>query len=84
MAAIIGLDSEAVKECCKKASSEGIVEPANFNCPRPDNCCRRGKGSGEGFGNCKRDGSKKGNASCVSAPFHCSMLKPAGISLPRT
>jgi len=81
MAAIIGLDSEAVKECCKKASSEGIVEPANFKLPGPDNCCRRGKGSGEGFGNCKRDGSKKGNASCRERPVPLQHAKACGDKL---
>ena len=33
MAAIIALTPEDVKEICKQASSKGICEPANFNCP---------------------------------------------------
>src|SRR5690606_22106692 len=33
MAAVIGLQNNLVEECCKEASSEGIVQPANFNSP---------------------------------------------------
>ncbi len=33
MAAIIGASSEIVDEACAAASSEGVVQPANFNCP---------------------------------------------------
>ena len=33
MAAVIGVEDEAVKELCAEASKKGIVIPANFNCP---------------------------------------------------
>lgn len=33
MAAIVGLTIEQIEEICKKASDEGIVQPANFNSP---------------------------------------------------
>jgi [acyl-carrier-protein] S-malonyltransferase len=33
MAALIGMSEEQVLEICRIASSEGIVQPANFNCP---------------------------------------------------
>ncbi len=33
MAALIGLNEEQVNEICGKASSAGIVQAANFNCP---------------------------------------------------
>ncbi|RMF57844.1 MAG: [acyl-carrier-protein] S-malonyltransferase [Calditrichaeota bacterium] len=33
MAAIIGLEPEAVSQACQEASDVGIVQPANFNCP---------------------------------------------------
>lgn len=33
MAALIGLNEEQVYEICNKASTSGIVQPANFNCP---------------------------------------------------
>lgn len=33
MAAIIGLEDSVVEDICKKASSDGVVVPANYNCP---------------------------------------------------
>lgn len=33
MAAVLGLDDDAVKEVCKKLSETGYVEPVNFNTP---------------------------------------------------
>lgn len=33
MAAVIGVEDEAVKALCAEASKKGIVIPANFNCP---------------------------------------------------
>lgn len=33
MAALIGLNEEQVKSICEAVSSEGIAQPANFNCP---------------------------------------------------
>ncbi|GAE89216.1 ACP S-malonyltransferase [Acetivibrio straminisolvens] len=81
MAAIIGLDSQAVKECCKKASSEGIVEPANFNCPGQITVAGEVKAVEKAVEIAKEMGAKKAMLLAVSAPFHCSMLKPAGDKL---
>lgn len=33
MAAVIGVEDDAIKELCAEASKKGIVIPANFNCP---------------------------------------------------
>jgi [acyl-carrier-protein] S-malonyltransferase len=33
MAAVIGLDDDKIKEVCQRASSKGIIIPANFNSP---------------------------------------------------
>ena len=34
MAAILGLDDDAVRAVCAEASAAGIVEAVNFNAPR--------------------------------------------------
>ncbi|HOM02615.1 MAG TPA: ACP S-malonyltransferase [Acetivibrio sp.] len=81
MAAIMGLDSQAVKECCKKASSEGIVEPANFNCPGQITVAGEVKAVEKALEIAKEMGAKRAMLLAVSAPFHCSMLKPAGDKL---
>ena len=81
MAAILGLGSDDVIESCKAASDVGIVEPANFNCPGQivvagevmavEKCCEIAK----------KRGAKRAMMLPVSAPFHCSMLKEAGLKL---
>ena len=81
MAAILNMDAETVLECCKEASSEGICEAANFNCPGQivvsgevkavEKCCEIAK----------EKGAKRAMMLPVSAPFHCSMLEGAGEKL---
>lgn len=78
MAAIIALPTEEVFAACKEASCVGTVEPANLNCPGQivvsgeteavDKCCEIAKAKG----------AKRAMRLAVSAPFHCSMLAPAG------
>lgn len=81
MAAIIGLSSEAVIECCKKSSEYGIVEPANFNCPGQISIAGEFKAVEKAMECCMENGAKRAIPLAVSAPFHCSMLKPAGDRL---
>lgn len=81
MAAILALSAQDVIDCCREASKVGIVEPANFNCPGQivvagevaavEKCCELAK----------EKGAKRAMRLPVSAPFHCSMLAPAGEKL---
>lgn len=81
MAAILGLSSEDVTECCKQASDYGIVEPANFNCPGQISIAGEIKAVEKAMELCTEKGAKRAILLAVSAPFHCSMLKPAGDKL---
>ena len=81
MAAIIGLSTEDVAECCKKASEYGIVEPANFNCPGQISISGETKAVEKAMELCTEKGAKRAIQLAVSAPFHCSMLKSAGDKL---
>ncbi|MCX7749778.1 MAG: ACP S-malonyltransferase [Clostridia bacterium] len=81
MAAILGLSNEDVVECCKSASSVGIVEPANFNCPGQVVVAGEVKAVERVVELSKEKGAKRSMVLPVSAPFHCSMLKPAGERL---
>ncbi len=81
MAAILGLDAAAVQECCKEGSAEGIVEPANFNCPGQIVVAGEVKAVEKVIELCKEKGAKRSMLLPVSAPFHCSLLKPAGEKL---
>ena len=81
MAAILGLDNSDVIECCKTASSIGIVSPANFNCPGQIVVAGEVKAVEKVVELAKEKGAKRSMILPVSAPFHCSMLKPAGDKL---
>jgi len=81
MAAILGLSKEEVMECCKKASSEGIVEPANFNCPGQIVIAGELRALDRAMEYAKELGAKRATILPVSAPFHCKMLIPAGEKL---
>jgi [acyl-carrier-protein] S-malonyltransferase len=81
MAAIIGLSPEDVVECCKQASEAGIVEPANFNCPGQISIAGEVKAVQKAMELCTAKGAKRAIMLAVSAPFHCSMLRPAGEKL---
>lgn len=81
MSAIIGLDNEAVIESCKEASSLGVCEPANFNCPGQLAIAGDVAAVEKANEICKAKGAKRAMMLAVSAPFHCSLLKPAGEKL---
>ncbi len=81
MAAIIGLDRCIVEECCCTASSIGIVEPANYNCPGQIVISGELKAVEKAAALCSAKGAKRALMLPVSAPFHCSLMKPAGERL---
>ncbi|MDK2798407.1 MAG: [acyl-carrier-protein] S-malonyltransferase [Clostridiales bacterium] len=81
MAAIIGLTKEDVIDCCEQAKDVGIVEPANFNCPGQIVVAGEVAAIDKACELAKEKGAKRALVLPVSAPFHCSMLKPAGDKL---
>ncbi|MEG6566014.1 ACP S-malonyltransferase [Thermoanaerobacterium saccharolyticum] len=81
MAAIIGLDNEVVENICYNVREFGIVEPANYNCPGQLSIAGEIKALEKAVEFAKEKGAKKAVMLSVSAPFHCSMLKDAGIKL---
>lgn len=81
MAAILGLENDDVMACCKEASSIGVAEPANFNCPGQIVVAGEVAAVEKVAELCKAKGAKRAMLLPVSAPFHCSLLKPAGEKL---
>jgi [acyl-carrier-protein] S-malonyltransferase len=81
MAAIIGLTGEEVEEVYKEVQGVGIVEPANYNCPGQLVIAGEVKAIEKAVEIAKEKGAKRSMVLQVSAPFHCSMLKPAGQKL---
>lgn len=81
MAAILGLSREDVLETCKIASNTGIVSPSNFNCPGQIVIAGEVSAVNEVIRIATEKGAKRAMLLNVSAPFHCSLLKPAGEKL---
>lgn len=75
MAAILGLAREKVHEACRLASSEGVVEPANYN--TPDQIVIAGEVAAirKACEIAKDLGAKRTVELPVSVSFHCSLLK---------
>lgn len=81
MAAILGLPREDILEVCQKAGESGIVEAANFNCPGQIVLAGEIAAINEAIKLATEKGAKRAMLLNVSAPFHCSLLKPAGEKL---
>ncbi|MBZ9689670.1 ACP S-malonyltransferase [Clostridium estertheticum] len=81
MAAIIGLEANFVEQACIEARTSGIVEIANFNCPGQIVIAGEIAAVELACEKAKEKGAKKAMLLSVSAPFHTSMLKPAGDKL---
>ena len=79
MAAILGLDDEAAKAACAEAGGE--VQAVNFNSPGQVVIAGEAEAVARAIEKCKARGAKRAMPLPVSAPFHSSLMKPAGIRL---
>lgn len=81
MAAILGLDDDAVRAACAEAAQGEIVEAVNFNAPSQVVIAGHQGGVERGAAAAKARGAKRAVMLPVSAPFHSSLLKPAADRL---
>ncbi|MEK6667270.1 MAG: ACP S-malonyltransferase [Pseudomonadota bacterium] len=83
MAAILGLDAEAVKAGCAQAAAESgqAVEAVNFNDPKQTVIAGSKAGVEKACEVLKAAGAKRALSLPVSAPFHSSLMKPAAERL---
>lgn len=81
MAAILGLEREAVEDVCKEASEVGVVEPANYNCKGQLVIAGEVKAVERACELASEKGAKRAIMLKVSGPFHSSMLEPAAKEL---
>ena len=88
MAAILGLDDASVAEACRQAIAIGreasqswVVEPVNFNAPAQVVIAGHSAAVEQACIQAKALGAKRALPLSVSAPFHSSLLKPAGERL---
>ena len=81
MAAIIGLDSAKVIECCSEASQLGIVQCANFNSPGQIVISGSVEGVKKTMDLCKSKGAKLVKELVVSGAFHSPLMESAQKTL---
>jgi [acyl-carrier-protein] S-malonyltransferase len=81
MAAVLGLDRGEVEEICRAASAQGVVEPANYNCPGQIVIAGETQAVDEAGRLALARGAKKVIPLKVSGPFHSRLLIPAGEKL---
>ena len=79
MAAIIGMDSEKIKEVLKIV--DGVVEAVNFNEPKQTVIAGEKSAIEKACAALKEAGAKRALPLAVSGPFHSSLMKPAGEKL---
>lgn len=95
MAAVLGLDDDAVRRVCAEATASfagreptvpgvaDVVECANFNAPAQVVIAGSAAAVARACELAKAAGAKRALPLPVSAPFHSSLLRPAGDALAR-
>jgi len=77
MAAILGLDDDAVRQVCQQAAQGEVVEAVNFNAPAQVVIAGHKAAVERACAAAKAAGAKRALPLPVSAPFHSSLLLPA-------
>ncbi|MEM8498304.1 MAG: ACP S-malonyltransferase [Pseudomonadota bacterium] len=83
MAAIIGLADEHINEACEQAAANEVVAAVNYNSPGQVVIAGHAAAVQRAADLCKEAGAKRALPLPVSAPFHTSLMKPAGEQLDR-
>src|SRR5204862_4408398 len=77
MAAILGMDLDAVTAVCADAAQGEVVEPANINSPEQIVISGHAAAVERAAKLADERGAKRAKLLPVSAPFHCSLMQPA-------
>ncbi len=81
MAAILGLDDEAVEAACREAAQGEVVEPANYNSPGQVVIAGAAAAVQRAIGAAKARGAKRAVLLPVSVPSHSSLMQAAAVRL---
>ena len=83
MAAVLGASPEEVESACERARAETgkVVSPANFNAPRQTVISGDAVAVEVACSRARQEGAKRTIPLAVSAPFHCSLMRPAAEML---
>ena len=81
MAAILGLDDDAVAAACREAGGAGVVEPANFNAPGQVVIAGESLAVERAIEAAKAAGAKRAVMLPVSVPSHTRLMRGAAQRL---
>ena len=81
MAAILGLEADSVRAVCEEAAQGEICEPANFNTPVQTVISGHARAVERAVVLASERGAKRSVMLKVSAPFHCSLMRPVADKL---
>jgi [acyl-carrier-protein] S-malonyltransferase len=81
MAAILGLADDEARAACEEAAQGEVAQAVNFNAPGQVVIAGHKAAVARAVEACKARGAKRALPLPVSAPFHSSLLQPAGKKL---
>ena len=81
MAAVLGLDNDAVADLCTRFGGDEIAEVANLNAPGQVVVAGNTEAIEQLVDAAKEAGARRAILLNVSAPFHCSLMQPAAERL---
>ncbi|WP_298269599.1 ACP S-malonyltransferase [Geobacter sp.] len=81
MAAVLGVEADVLAEICAEAAQGQVVSPANFNSPGQIVIAGHAEAVNRAIEIAKARGFRKAMLLPVSAPFHSSLMVPAGERL---
>jgi [acyl-carrier-protein] S-malonyltransferase len=77
MAAILGLDDDAVRAACAEAARNDVVSAVNYNSPGQVVIAGHKAAVERAIDACKARGAKRAVPLPVSVPSHCALMAPA-------
>ena len=77
MAAVLGLDADAVAQACADAAEGEVVSPANLNAPGQVVIAGARAAVERAAARARELGARRVLPLPVSAPFHCALMRPA-------
>ena len=81
MAAVLGLDAALVTQACEEAARGEVVSPANLNAPGQVVIAGAHDAVARAGARARELGARRVLPLPVSAPFHCSLMRPAQARL---
>ncbi|TDO12616.1 MULTISPECIES: ACP S-malonyltransferase [Halomonas] len=81
MAAILGLDEQAVEQACGRAADGDVVAAVNYNAPGQVVIAGRKAAVERAIVACQEAGARRAMPLPVSVPSHCELMRPAAERL---